>query len=235
MTQTTLENLILNGFSINFAATTVFTKQRGPTCGLYTIQNAQEGFGMPITYPATLNNSNQYPTSLRKIAKGLGLTALGEIYDANSFHTMAVQAGLKARVDTVIDLFLFWIQIRFAILKDQFVAVPVSNAILFNKGPQGDNPHWVLVIGIKVGTTEMNTFVAVTTWGKVYYTKFHHLFIANQTINDRPQRYKVKTGPMKYDESTAEAEGAITIPEYKASINLAKKMVILAHPHGFNP
>lgn len=252
MKETSLAALLKEDFTLNCKETTQFTKQRGPTCGLYTIQNIQEGLGIPPLIPATKEGkkhleeqkpkveekkliegpksiSEEKKISLRSVAKSKKLSVFGEVYDAESFVYLAKMSSLKPTKIKVTELEEFWKLIQSALTSKGFVAVPVSNQMLMNKqtGKPGDDPHWVLLIGIKPGKFPAETEVAITTWGRIWKTKIEHLFLANQLINDRPQRYKKKVAPMKYEECEASETGAVMIPEYKASVNLAKQIVIL--------
>ena len=232
--ETTYQSLERRGYHLSCRSKTTFSRQRGPTCGLFTIQNALEGYGRPIKYFA-LKKPHKKSISLKQYAIATrlseedeyNLSILGEIYSIEAFVKVAQFAGLSTNIFRIKGSNNFYeLCVNILLKQGRFLAVPVSNAILKYAENPGTRPHWILIIGILDREQVHGTRLAYTTAGKLFRTRIRNVCRANMTIHDRPLRYKRLIGK-RYVECNKSDDGAIEIRAYPASRTLANRVVVL--------
>ena len=176
--ETTYESLKRREYHISCIPDTAFARQRGPTCGLFTIQNALEGYGKPIHHFA-LKKPQVEGKSLKRYAittklseeDEYHLSILGEIYSIEAFVKVAQFAGLTTKIFRITDYDNFY-KLCVAIFQEgRLLALPVSNAILQYAENPGTRPHWILIIGILDRGQVHGTRLAYTTNGKLFRTR----------------------------------------------------------------
>lgn len=102
--------------------------------------------------------------SLRHIAKRLGVTKIGEVFESQSMVRLAREIGLQAMTgmgewDTII---------KFAIDKRWYVLAPFGVDSCGKPQSNGDRAHWCAVYGYEADGDEQPSTALVTHWGNKY-------------------------------------------------------------------
>jgi hypothetical protein len=212
----------------------VAQKQRGSTCGLYSLSIA----GNAITkkyVPATSGDiGKNQEFSLRKAARKTGVTQVGELFDAQQIVELAPLLGLAAQVIKV-DASSFYNEIKKAIDADALVMVPYSvdashRDTNWGPGEIGNNPHWVLAFGYNAKD------ILITSWGYYYSYDAKVFQKSNACVKDWPDSYYGrKAGSTIKDYAqvvpgTAPKERHIGMT--KLSDTLASKIVVISYKAG---
>lgn len=170
--------------------------QRGPCCGLYSLEIALHyGFtGIIKSLPPARKDKNKHVISLRSVAKKKNLSGFGEIYDVNTFATLTdyfkipscevlpVDAKLiteKQYINTIIDRL------------DKYHTVIVSSdlGMSFPTTASGLHTHWALVFGYYKENDKVSFLV--TQYGHYYSWDGAELYKSNQALPDK----NPKVGP----------------------------------------
>ncbi len=223
--------------------------QRGSTCGLYSLSIA--GKAMTGKYvPATSGDiSKDQAFSLRKAAKKMGFTQVGELFDAQQLVELAPLLGLTAQVIKV-DASSFYNEIKKAIDTDALVIVPysVDNSDPNQPGPGevGNNAHWVLAFGYQE-TTPTTKKILITSWNYYFSYDADVFQRSNACITDwtasswsKPEAVLEVGKPARkgtindYNASMPGTTYKTTrlIPSAKLSDTLANKIVIISYKAG---
>jgi len=188
MPQTTLQNIINDktAFLPPLINQIQPVNQRGPTCGLYALTNLYRPLTGLLDWQATAG-ANLGGASLRKHAKQMGATHLGEIFDVKDMKRISESMGLAAeivKVENNFDMFVSGI-----IINNIFILIPFSNQN-GDPGFLGDRPHWALIIGANPTTHH----IYATHWGKFWKWTTLSIVRSNYCIRDWVNSKWEKTG-----------------------------------------
>ncbi len=200
-----------------------FPKQKGQTCALNSMAAAAKALG--VQCPPPIANGDRKVESLRKMAKNIGLSQIGEVYDTEDFTRLAELAGFQASSIYNDAESVGFMNILIDNLKQgRVIALPIET--------YEAEAHWVLVIGFSECPTYsgLSKFL-YTEYGKCFFEFSDLLWERNNTIFDRNQRHYHKKGPIRenigYKACSEKDPGAITLPAVLASETLANRMVVL--------
>ncbi len=173
-------------------------EQRGPCCGLYALSTAVKSYEPNRGFPPTRKDGAKKKLSLRKLAKDLQLTTVGEIFDVNSFATITKQLFINEGVAETVDCVSYLETILKLLSNDRTVIVGCDIDLDgFPGNFSGHTTHWALVFGSCV--IQNKRYFLVTQYNEYYLWSAHDLLVSNVSLPE----YNPKCSPFmiayKYD------------------------------------
>ncbi len=207
--------------------------QRGPTCGIYALTAVLQAYGNVIAATKNHAQNPQSNYSLRQMAKELGFTTIGELFNAEQVATLAQRIGRVGARAVSVGSVNFFAEIKKAIDQDKLVMIPfcvdTNQATAGYPAQHGNNAHWCLALGYYAPNLPGRK-VLVTHWDNYFDFDAAALQTSNGQMNTFAQSDWAKVGDIDTYEAVVPNQmyrKTSTIPAANLQVSLARKIVVI--------